>query len=78
MLFFKKKKVKIGLALGGGGTRGFAHLGALKAFEENNISFDAVAGTSVGSLVGAFYAAGFTYEQIYNIAKNLKEKEIRY
>lgn len=77
MLFFKRKKPKIGLALGGGGTRGFAHIGALKAFEENGIIFDAVAGTSVGSLVGAFYAAGFTFEQIYEIGKNLKEKELR-
>ncbi|MGI5841857.1 MAG: patatin-like phospholipase family protein [Christensenellales bacterium] len=77
MLFFKKKKVKIGLALGGGGTRGFAHIGALKAFEEHGIEFDAVAGTSVGSLVGAFYCAGYTADQLYEIGKNVKEKEIR-
>ncbi len=77
MLFFSKKKVKVGLALGGGGTRGFAHIGALKAFEENGIVFDAVAGTSVGSLVGAFYAAGYSFQEIYDIGKNIKEKEIR-
>ncbi len=84
--FFKKKetnelkrykKVKIGLSLGGGATRGFAHLGAIKAFEEAGVKFDFVAGTSAGSLVGAFYSAGMTYEQMYNIASNIKEKEIR-
>ena len=50
----KKEPIKIGLALGSGGAKGFAHLGALKAFEENGITFDMVAGTSIGSIVGAF------------------------
>ena len=73
----KKQKVKIGLALGGGGARGFTHLGALKAFEEYGIKFDAVAGTSVGSLVGALYCAGYTFEQMYRIAKEVEVKDIR-
>ena len=73
----KKLKVKIGLALGGGGARGFTHLGALKAFEEYGIKFDAVAGTSVGSLVGALYCAGYTFEQMYRIAKEVEVKDIR-
>lgn len=73
----KNKNVKIGLALGGGGARGFAHLGAIKAFEEFGLKFDFVAGTSAGSLVGAFYANGWTFEQMYNVAKNFKEKDIR-
>lgn len=77
MLFFKKKKVKIGLCLGGGGARGFAHIGAIKAFEENGIKFDMVAGTSVGSLMGAFYCAGFSYEQMYKIAKETDVKDIK-
>jgi NTE family protein len=76
-LFGKKKKVKIGLALGGGGARGFAHIGAIKAFEENGIKFDKVAGTSVGSLIGAFYAAGYTYEQMYEVAKKVDIKDIK-
>lgn len=76
-IFAKKNKVKVGLALGGGGARGFTHLGALKAFEEYGIKFDAVAGTSVGSLVGALYCAGYTYEQMYRIAKELEVKDIR-
>ena len=71
------KKVNIGIAFGGGGTRGFSHLGAIKAFEEFGLKFDFVAGTSAGSLVGAFYASGFTYQQMYNVVKDLKEKDIR-
>ena len=72
-----KRKIKIGIAFGGGGTRGFSHLGAIKAFEEFGIKFDYVAGTSVGSLVGAFYAAGYSYKQMYDIVKEGKEKHIR-
>lgn len=74
MLF---RKPKIGIAFGGGGTRGFTHLGAIKAFEEFGIKFDYVAGTSAGSLVGAFYSAGYTYKQMYDICKTIKEKDIR-
>lgn len=74
---WKNKKVKIGLALGGGGARGYAHLGAIKAFEEYGLKFDFVAGTSVGSLMGAFYANGWTYKQMSELASTLKRKEIR-
>ena len=68
---FEKNRVKLGLALGGGGARGFAHLGAIKAFEENGIKFDYIAGTSVGSLVGALYANGLNSDEIINIGKNI-------
>lgn len=74
---FKRKKKKIGLCLGGGGTRGFAHLGALKAFEEYGIKFDMVAGTSVGSIVGAMYCAGLKFSDIYEMTKLLNPKDIR-
>ena len=47
---------KIGLALGSGGAKGAAHIGAIKAFEEEGFSFDVVAGTSIGSVVVALYA----------------------
>lgn len=73
----KNKKVKIGLALGGGGARGFAHLGAIKAFEEYGITFDYVSGTSAGSIVGAFYCAGYNYAQMFEVAKNMDVKDIR-
>jgi|LGOV01.1.fsa_nt_gb NTE family protein len=72
-----KPKLKVGLALGGGGTRGFAHLGALRAFEEEGISFDYIAGTSVGSLVGAMYASGMSVEDMVEASKGLKPKDIK-
>lgn len=73
----KNKKVKIGLALGGGGARGFAHLGAIKAFEEYGLKFDYVAGTSAGSIVGAFYSAGYNYQKMFEVAKAMDVKDIR-
>ena len=53
---------KIGLALGSGGSRGVAHLGVLKALEEEGIRPDYIAGCSMGSVVGAGYASGLTVE----------------
>ncbi len=58
---------KTGLVLGGGGTRGFAHIGALKALDEAGIRADIVSGTSVGSIVGAMYADGFTPDQMLQL-----------
>ena len=78
-IFFREKRrdYRVGLALGGGGTRGFAHLGALKAFEEDGIVFDEVAGTSVGSLVASLYAYGMTSDEMLAIANKLKVSDIR-
>jgi len=73
----KNKKLRIGLALSGGGARGFGHLGALKAFEENNIKFDCIAGTSVGAMVGCLWDYGYTAEQLIDIGLNLKIKDLR-
>ncbi|MBQ3047711.1 MAG: patatin-like phospholipase family protein [Clostridia bacterium] len=73
----KHNKVKVGLALGGGASRGIAHIGVLKAFEENNIQFDFVAGTSVGSLIAALYAGGKSSKEMLEVAKSLKVKDIR-
>ena len=73
---FSKKKAVIGLALGSGGAKGFAHLGALKAFEENGIEFDVIGGTSIGSIVGAFYADGYTSTDIYGLISGLNLKEM--
>lgn len=53
-----EKKYKLGLALSGGGAKGFAHCGALKAMEEFGLCPDVIAGTSAGAIVGALYAAG--------------------
>lgn len=71
------KKIQAGIAFGGGGARGFGHIGAIKAFEEYGIDFTFVAGTSAGSMVGAMYAHGFTSEQMTEMAKSIKEKDIR-
>ncbi len=62
--FFAKKKIKLGLGLGGGGAKGSVHLGALKAFEEEGIVFDIVAGTSIGSIIGGLYARGYSAREI--------------
>lgn len=70
-------KAKIGIAFGGGGARGFTHLGVIKALEEHGLKFDCVAGTSVGSFVGAFYASGKSYKELYDIAKLINKKDIK-
>lgn len=59
-----RRRPRIGLALGGGGSRGAAHVGVLKVLKENNIPIDMIAGTSIGSVVGGFYAAGVPLDQI--------------
>ena len=59
-----------GIALSGGGTRGFAHLGALKALEEYGVPIHYVAGTSAGAIVGALYASGMEPEEIHRLIKD--------
>jgi len=66
MINFGRKK--IGLALGGGGSRGLAHIGVIKTLKKNNLPIDFIAGTSIGAMVGGFYAAGLTIEKIEAIA----------
>ncbi len=58
---------RLGLVLSGGGARGFAHIGVLKALEEMRIPFDVVAGTSMGSMVGGGFAAGYSADEIRDI-----------
>lgn len=66
-----KRKEVTALCLGGGGARGFAHIGAIKAFEEAGVSFDMVVGASAGALVGALYAAGIQSEVMLRYASAL-------
>jgi NTE family protein len=70
------RKVKIGLALGGGAARGFAHIGVIKALEAQGIVPDIVVGTSAGSVVGAMYAAGNNGFQLQKIALDMDESTI--
>ena len=72
-----KRKYKIGLAFGGGGAKGMTHIGVIKAFEEFGLEFDYIAGTSVGSIMGAAYASGMKSSEILKIAKSMKTIDIR-
>ena len=62
---------KIALVLSGGGAKGAAHIGVLKALEKYKVPVDYIVGTSVGSIVGAMYSVGYTPEEIENIVLNL-------
>lgn len=59
---------RVALVLGGGGAKGFAHVGVIKALEENGITPTLVVGTSVGSLIGSLYASGYTAQQLEQLA----------
>jgi len=63
-----EKQKKLGLALSGGGARGFAHIGVLKVLTEENIQVSCLSGTSMGGLVGTLYAIGYTAKEIEKIA----------
>lgn len=61
---------RVGLVLSGGGAKGIAHIGLIKALEENNIPIDYVAGTSMGAIVAAFYAMGYTPDEMLKLIKS--------
>lgn len=63
---------KIGLALGSGGSRGVAHLGVIKALEEENIRPDYITGCSMGAVVGAGYARGLSVDEMYSMVMDVK------
>jgi len=73
-----KKKYKVGLCLSGGGTKGFAYLGAFQAFKEYGIEFDMVAGTSIGSLFAAIYASQMDVEDVQERIKDMKTSDFRH
>ncbi len=60
----------VGVVLSGGGAKGIAHIGVLKALEENEIPIDYIVGTSMGAVVGAFYAAGYSPEEIEALVRD--------
>ncbi|CAN5430628.1 hypothetical protein BH11CYA1_BH11CYA1_19540 [soil metagenome] len=70
-----RQQKKLVLALGGGGTRGAAHIGVLKVLEKNGVKVDAIVGTSIGAIVGGFYCSGLSADEIEQIV--LKKSFLR-
>ncbi len=67
---------KVGVVLSGGGASGMAHVGVLKALEENNIPIDYIAGSSEGALIGALYASGYSPEEIEVLINSIQFKDL--
>jgi len=65
------KDLKVGVVLSGGGAKGLAHIGALKAIEEAGVRIDYIGGTSMGAIVGALYASGYSVKQLDSIFSNV-------
>lgn len=65
----------VGLVLGGGGARGFAHIGVIRALNEAGIPIDIIGGTSMGAVIASHYAMGMTIEEMIQVQKDLYEKE---
>jgi len=70
------EKPEYGIALSGGGARGLAHIGVLAALEKHGISPGLVSGSSMGAIVGSFYAAGVSTDEMLNIARNRKLNDL--
>ena len=70
-------KLRVGLALGGGAAKGFAHIGVIKMLEAHGIKADVVTGTSAGSVVGSLYASGMGPYELQTRAFSLDESQIR-
>ena len=64
---------KLALVLGAGGSRGFCHIGVLKVLEELNIKPDIIVGSSMGAVVGGFYSAGISIDEMINISKTINQ-----
>ena len=74
----KDSKIRVGLALGSGAARGWAHIGALRALDELRIKPDVICGTSIGALVGGFHVAGFRSDLEEWARKLTKLRMVRY
>jgi NTE family protein len=72
----ERRVARIGLALGGGAARGFAHVGVIQVLEEAGLQPHLVTGTSAGSLVAALYASGKTSQELRRVAETMEEAEI--
>lgn len=72
----KQNRPKIGVALSGGAARGFAHIGALKVLHEAEVPIDFLMGTSVGSVIGAAYASGTSFDEMLEICSSMRWRDI--
>jgi len=75
LIEYKKRGLKIGLALGSGSARGLAHVGVIMALEAYNIPIDIISGTSIGSVIGSLYASGATVRQLEEVALSIKKSK---
>ena len=73
-LYAQKDTLRIGLVLSGGGAKGYAHIGVLKILEENNLTPQYLTGTSIGAIVGAYYIAGYSADEI---KKKFREMDMK-
>ncbi len=67
---------RVGLVLSGGAARGFAHIGLLRTIKRAGIQVDVISGTSMGAILGAFYANGYSAEKIYELAQSISWRDI--
>jgi len=67
---------RTGLVLSGGAARGLAHIGVLKALEEQGVRIDAIAGTSMGAVIGGLYASGYTVAELEQLARTLDWRQV--
>lgn len=73
---FADSQPTTGLVLSGGAARGLAHIGVLKALEEHNVRIDAIAGTSMGAVIGGLYAAGYSVDELEKLALGLDWQQV--
>lgn len=71
-----QQPVKVGLVLSGGGAKGLAHIGALKVIEESGVEIDYIGGTSMGAIIGALYASGYSANQLDSIFREIDFQEL--
>jgi NTE family protein len=72
----RQKDVKVGLVLSGGGAKGFAHIGVLKVLEEAGVRVDYIGGTSMGAIIGALYASGYSARELDSIVRQYNFTEL--
>ncbi|RPH95551.1 MAG: hypothetical protein EHM72_14920 [Calditrichaeota bacterium] len=73
---FMLRRRRTGIAFGGGAVRGFAHIGVIKVLQESGIHFDYVVGNSAGSIIGALYAKGMSWQEMVEIAGSIKPVDL--